>query len=298
MKNSKIIFGLVAIVVLLVGFGAGYYTATLSQPSSMETSSMQTTSMQTSSMQVTGMQALGPVNNLSRPSVYTLVHGWYNGTEIVYLDFGWSVSIAAPILMFYQADAPNSTVMGQNNVIDTIPGFPGYSDFRRVYKVLVPSGYVPNSIKSFDEAVASGYTIEATNVIVNDPVVNPNATTVGFNATLQQGWYRDRPVYYFNFGTNTHATDPADGFELVYAPIYAFFYSNGTRVPGQHNVVYALPGNPNYSDLWGVVKVTVNPSYVPNSLTSVSAINAAIASGQVTQQFTGLYRNCPVVQPS
>jgi len=278
LKKSNVLYAVTVIVVLVIGFGAGYYVATPS----------------TSSTPATPM-APGPVNDLMRPDVYSLVHGWYNGTDITYLDFGPSVSIAAPILAFFQADAPNSSVMGQSNVIDTIPGLPSYSDFWRVYKVLVPSNYAPNSIKSFDEALASGYTIEATNVIVNDPVVNPNATTVGYNTTLQQGWYRDRPVYYFNLGTNTHATDPADGFELVYAPIYAFFYSNGTRVPGQHNVVYALPGNVAYSDLWGVVKIIVNSSYVPNSLNSTSAINAAIASGQVTQQFTGLYRNCPVV---
>lgn len=275
MRRTTVLYSTITLIILVLAFGAGYYVA---KPSTPTTPPMPRA-----------------VNGLTRPSVYTLVHGWYRGIDITYLDFGPSGSIAAPILAFFQSDAPNSSVAGQNNIIDTIPGLPSYSDFWRVYKVLVPAGYVPNSVRSFDEALASGYTIEATNLIVNCPVVNPNATTVGYNPALEQGWFRDRPVYYFNMGTNTHSVDAADGYVLQSAPIYAFFYANGTPVPGQHNVVDVRPGDPSYSDLWGVVKITVNASYVPNSINDTTAINAAIASEQVTQQLTGLYRNCPVV---
>jgi hypothetical protein len=268
LKKSIAVYTLSILAVLLIGIGTVNATPSLS----------------------------GPVSNLDRPSTYALVHGWYRGADITYLDFGPSNSVAAPILAFFYASNPNSSVAGQNNIVDTIPGLPSYSDFWRVYKVLVPDNYVPNSIRSFDEALASGYTMEATNLIVNCPVVNPNSTTVGYNATLEQGWFRNRQVFYFNLGANTHAVDAADGFVLTSAPIYAFFYANRTRVPGQKNVVDVLPGNASYSDLWGIVKVTVDPLYVSNSLNSTSAINQAVSAGKVIIQLTGLYRNCPVVQ--
>jgi hypothetical protein len=48
-----------------------------------------------------------------------------------------------------------------------------------VHKVLAPSGYTPNTIKSFEEAVNSSYAIEITNRVVNCPVVNPDTTLEG-----------------------------------------------------------------------------------------------------------------------
>ena len=235
--------------------------------------------------------APGPVNDLTRPSIIPLVHGWYRGMDIAYLDFGSSITVAAPILAFFHAEAPDSSVVGQKNIIDTIPGLPGYSDFWRVYKVVVPSTYVVNSIRSFEEAVASGYPVQATDLVVNCPVVNPNATIQGHTATPTQGWFRDREVFYFDLGTNTHA----EGFVVNTAPIYAFFYSDGSQVADQRNVIGLRPSDPGYSDLWQVVKVIVDPSYVANSLNDTNAIMMESAAGLIRLETTGMYVNCPVV---
>jgi len=155
----------------------------------------------------------------------------------------------------------------------------------------VPDGYVANSIRSLGEAVASGYTIQETNTIVNCPVVNPNATIAGSSQTLVSGWYRNRDVFYFDEGTRS----PAEGLVVVAAPIYAFFHSDGTAVAGQRNVIDALPGNSNYSDLWNVVKVVVDASYVANDLKDARSILAANGAGQLNLEMTTIYVNCPVV---
>src|SRR5207237_5583451 len=105
-----------------------------------------------------------------------------------------------PLLAFVQATPPSTPVAGQRNIIDTIPSQPGYSDFWRVYKVLAPEGYVANSIRSLGDAVASGYTIQETNTVVNCPVVYPNATIAGSSQTLVSGWYRHRHVFDFGEG--------------------------------------------------------------------------------------------------
>src|SRR2546428_4929267 len=228
---SRAVFAIVAIVLLVAGLGAGYL---LGRPAATP--------------------APGPVDGLSRANTIPRVDGWYRNTSVSYLDYGPQSNVAVPILAFFQAGSPATPVAGQKNIIDTIPGQPGYNDFWRVYKVLAPNGYVANSIRSLADAVASGYAIEATNIVVNCPVVNPNATIAGSSATPVAGWYRNRDVFYFDEGTRS----PAAGSVVQDAPIYAFFPSDGTPVSGQRNVIHVLPRAAGYSDLWRVVKSVVD----------------------------------------
>src|SRR5207253_413273 len=65
---------------------------------------------------------------------------------------------------------------------------------------------------------------------------------------------------------------------------------------GQRNVIDALPGSPGYSDLWHVMKVVVDTSYVANSLKDARSILAARDAGQLTIDPTMIYVNCPVVR--
>lgn len=266
--RSTVLFAIVAIALLVVGVGIGYL---LARP--------------------TAAPAPGPVNNLLRANTIPRIDGWYRNGSVSYLDYGPQSNVAVPILAFFQAGSPTTPFAGQRNIIDTIPGQPGYSDFWRVYKVLVPSGYVANTIRSLADAVASGYTIEATSIVVNCPVVNPNATIAGSSATPVSGWYRNRDVSYFDEGTRS----PADGSIVRDAPIYAFFHTDGSAVAGQRNVIDVLPGMTGYSDLWKVVKVVVGSTYVANSLKDARSILTARDSGQVTLESTTIYVNCPVV---
>lgn len=74
--------------------------------------------------------------------------------------------------------------------------------------------------------------------------------------------------------------------------IYVFFKSDGiTQVTGQNNVIPTKPGDAGYSDFWRVNKVVVPDSYVPNSLTSETAISL---SGYAVTKTTTIV-NCPVV---
>ena len=264
----NVLFAILAIALLLAGIAAGYI---LGRPAASTPP--------------------GPVNHLARTSTIPRVDGWFRNASVTYLDFGPQPNVAVPILAFFQASSPTASVASQRNIIDTIPGQPGYSDFWRVHKVLVPSGYVPNTIRSFADAVASGYTIEATDIIVNCPMVNPNATLGGGGGSLTLGWYRDREVSYFDQGMRS----PAAGWIVQEAPIYAFFHADGSPVAGQRNVIDVLPGSPRYSDLWNVMKVIVGPSYMANTFQDARSIIAARDAGQLTIETTTIYVNCPVV---
>src|SRR5205809_5341268 len=154
--RSNVLFAIIAIALLLVGIGAGYV---LGRPAP--------TSMP------------GAVNNLARPSAIPRVDGWFRNASVSYLDFGPQANVALPILVFFLASSPSSPVAGQRNIIDSIPGQPGYNDFWRVFRVLAPSGYVANTIRSLADAVTSGYKIQMPATVVNCTDVNQNETDAG-----------------------------------------------------------------------------------------------------------------------
>src|SRR5438552_1241580 len=151
--RSNVLFAIVAIALLLVGIGAGYVLGRPATP-----------------------VPLGPVNSLARASAIPRVDGWFRNTSVSYLDFGPQANVAVPILVFFQASSPSTPVAGQRNIIDTIPGSPGYSDLWRVTKVVVDTSYVANSLKDARSILAARdagqLTIDPTMIYVNCPVVS------------------------------------------------------------------------------------------------------------------------------
>src|SRR5256886_1188564 len=143
-NRSTVLFAILAIALLFIGIGAGYYVgrpATTSLP--------------------------GPVDGLARTSAVPRVDGWFRNASVTYLDFGPQANVAVPILVFFQASSPTTPVAGQRNIIDTIPGQPGYGDFWRVHKVLVPSGYVARSIRALSGAGGFRYTNPMNGIVLN-----------------------------------------------------------------------------------------------------------------------------------
>ena len=226
-------------------------------------------------------------------NVQRLVSGWYNGREVRYYDFGMNSPVAdgvvqtAPIYAFvtgFDMDGNPMFVEGQHNVVTTVPGVDGYSDLWKVNLVVVPEGYVPDSITSKAQIDASGYEVMPTDILVNCPIVNQDTVFEG-GEDLVQGWYNGVKVYYPDFGMNPATT----------APIWAFitgFDSDGNPmfVKGQHNVINVVPGDAGYSAFWSVNLVMVPSDYVPDSIRDVQSI---FSSGYQMVQ-PGLVVNCPV----
>src|SRR5436309_387061 len=101
------------------------------------------------------------------------------------------------------------------------------------------------------------------------------------------GWFRNASVSYLDFGPQAN----------VALPILVFFRASSPSSPvaGQRNTIDTIPGQPGYSDLWHVMKVVVDMSYVANSLKDARSILAARDAGQLTIDPTTIYVNCPVV---
>jgi hypothetical protein len=225
--------------------------------------------------------------------VQARVSGNYKGRHVEYYDFGANSPSAngavstAPIYVFingFDADGNPTFVDGQHNIVNSIPGVDGYSDLWQVMLVEVPDTYVADTIQSKAEIDAAGYSITATDILVNCPIV-PADTMLEGGEELTQGWYNGTAVYYPDFGMNPATT----------APIYAFITGldtdgNPIFVEGQHNVIDVVPGDAGYSAFWQVNLVIVPDDYVAGTIKDLGGITA---SGYEMIQ-PGLVVNCPV----
>ena len=225
--------------------------------------------------------------------VQARVSGNYEGRHVEYYDFGTSSPSAngtvstAPIFVFingFDAAGNPMFVDGQHNIVNSIPGVEGYSDLWQVMLVEVPGTYVPDSIQSKADIDTAGYSITATDILVNCPIV-PADTVLEGGEELTQGWYNGAAVYYPDFGMNPPTT----------APIYAFITGldadgNPVFVEGQHNVIGVVPGDAGYSAFWEVNLVIVPADYVAGSIKDVTSV---FSSGYEMVQ-PGLVVNCPV----
>jgi hypothetical protein len=223
------------------------------------------------------------------------------GEHISYYNFDVQSTKPAPIYVLFNS-MTLSPVNEQHNIIDVIPGDTSYNDFWQVYKVMVPPDYVPNSITSLEGIMNAGYQMEATNILVNCPVVSEGSTAkMRLNSEspdLTTGWYKGEIVYYFNFSEKALMTDQNGMVPL--SPIYVSFNKNPGENGGgpssgfkmdttgrTHNVVATLPADTAYSPLWFVI-VYDNADFdmVHNLISAQSANILVTGAGNV---------NCPIV---
>jgi hypothetical protein len=185
-----------------------------------------------------------------------------DGEVVRYYNFDVQPLEPAPIYALFR-EGDDSPVEGQLNIIDVIPGDAGYNDFWQVQRVSVPADYVANTVTSLSEIRDMDFAVEATDMLVNCPVV-PNGSTAserldGSDPSLHSGWYRGRVVRYFTFEEKALA-----GESVPVSPIYVAFNVNPDEPGGgpgsgfmteddgeqTHNVVATLPRDADYSPLW------------------------------------------------
>jgi hypothetical protein len=223
-----------------------------------------------------------------------------NGERVAYYNFDVMSLQPAPIFVLVGADG--MPVAGQLNLIDVVPGEPGYNDFWRVTMVQVPASYQANEITNVTDLTArladanSGFTATSTEIVVNCPVVPAGSRAArklsGGPSALARGWYRDRVVHYFSFEEDLMAVEG----RVPVSPIFVMFANNMDPSGGfssepassmTHNVLATLPGQAGYSPLWSV---TVLDNSAFNDVRDLaSAQNAAVLMPNIALV------NCPVV---
>jgi hypothetical protein len=223
-----------------------------------------------------------------------------HGEKIRYYNFDVQPTTPAPIYAFF-TQGTGVEVAGQLHVVDVVPGDAGYNDFWQVQMVMVPAGYVANSVTSYAGIMAAGYPVQATTMLVNCPIVPDGSTAKlrlgGGDAGLQTGWYRGKTVRYFSY-----LEKALSGSTVPLSPIFVTFNVNPSQTGGgpgsgfkteagsqqTHNVTATLPTDAGYSPLW-MVDVYDNVAFdaVKDLATAQAATLLAPGAADV---------NCPIVQ--
>ena len=222
---------------------------------------------------------------------------------VEYYNFDVMTTMPAPIYVLFR-EGEDTPVSGQLNIVDVIPGDTGYNDFWHVHKVTVPMDYLANTVTSYDEIVEQEFDIEATDILVNCPVVPDGSSAQkrfgGGEGNLVEGWYKGMVVSYFSFeekSLNVSPEDPA----VPLSPIYVTFNINPDQPDGgpssgfvnedgttqTHNVVATLPQDDAYSPLWSV------NAYDNADFDAVWDLSTAIAADILGSGVAMV--NCPIV---
>jgi hypothetical protein len=227
-----------------------------------------------------------------------------SGQHVEYYNFDVQPLTPAPIWVLFR-EGETDPVSGQMNIIDVLPGEPGYNDFWQVIKVTVPKNYEANQIASYAEILAFKYPTEPTTTLVNCPVVPEGSTAtkrfINEPNTLIKGWYKEKVVFYFSF---TEKNLTASAGKVPISPIYVTFninpsdtnnnsgpasgFKTETSTDQTHNVVATLPSGEGYSPLWYVSAYDNAEFDNVDNLTSAQAATSA-GSGLATV-------NCPIVR--
>ena len=119
--------------------------------------------------------------NYNNPFGYTIERAWYEG-KIVYAIVGEKmhvedtekIKVAKEYQPVYEVELDDKgwvvsrkEVPGQFNIYDSVPGQPGYSAIWKFYFVIVPKDFEPNSLRSVQDCLDSGYDIRESNFYRN-----------------------------------------------------------------------------------------------------------------------------------
>jgi hypothetical protein len=218
-------------------------------------------------------------------------------------------SLARLYLFMNGVEGPNPFGF-QANVLDTIPGGPGYSPLWRVFAVTWSDQGAARELTSEDDILdaesAGELTIEETPLVKNSPVAETNPPLIG-------GFVDGRSVEYLLTDVSdreeAEGLSEATGFPVVFVPSLAevpdealanlYLFMNGVEGPNpfgfQANVLDTVPGDQGYSPLWRVHAVTWSEDAEAQELRSEADILAAEEAGELAVEETPLVKNSPVV---
>jgi hypothetical protein len=202
-----------------------------------------------------------------------------------------------------------------HNVVATVPGDAGYSPLWNVFPYDNEHFDMVHDLESAQDAPDFGLAANVNCPVVfvgvppGDPETSAKAVIDRFSDTAGTLFVRSsnaslpaagEPIDFDQGPFITQGLGPNGGVVRYYnfdvmpeapAPIYVFFFEDGSAVPGQNNVVGVVPGEPGYSDFWRVTRVTVPDDYIANTITSEDDL---LASG-FDIDATDTAVNCPIV---
>jgi hypothetical protein len=117
------------------------------------------------------------------------------------------------------------------------------------------------------------------------PAVAADGPVKTYSHDVTLGFYRGTVISYLDLGPVK--LRPGNNVEPIWV------VTNGP--PGQRNVVDTVPGQADYTPLWGVRMVTWKAGVSARVLRSAAAVQRARAAGKVTVKAAPVVVNCPVL---
>ena len=269
--------------------------------------------------------------------MFPVISGWVHGRSVDYLlqeisdpdvaklmreKTGFDVQVVpelanvprkalADLYLFMNGVAGPNPFGFQRNVIDSVPGEPGYSPLWLHTFVKWNDASKARELKSEEEiqaaAKAGDVTLEASKLVINCPVLPAGRTTF----PVVTGWVDGKSVDY----TLQEISDPmvtklmtdktqyplATVATLADVPQVAslYLFMNGIAGPNpfgfQRNVIDSIPGEAGYSPLWLHTFVKWSDPSKARELKSEEEILTAANAGEVTLEASKLVINCPVI---
>ncbi len=200
------------------------------------------------------------------------VAAWYEGEKTYYWDFGVSVPNTADLYRaisgFSESGGP-IFVEGQDPVVDTVPGDPGYSDFWRIIFYVVDGDFVPGSARSVAAVRDAGHRIIDPEITVNCPIVDAGARAN--ERVLNPGWHVGRQIVYFDFGRDQIRAGTSNA--NIYVFVDGFDVDGSPRISGGATpILDARTGDSIYSALRRVNYVVAPGDLEAGGLRSAAAI--------------------------
>lgn len=253
----------------------------------------------------TGGDGLGLVQTLENVRFNP---AYYNRLQIRYLDLDTCGSNAScinrlntplsPLIRYEFFFSDGSPVIGQNPVFNSPANNEPDSPFRRVIRVIVPTGYRANSIRSARDVLASQFRTEDTERVENNPVLRPGLQLPSDNLSRGQAWSEDQQIAYLDLGRIPYA--PASN-RIGTGIVYFMRNRDSTDLPSRPLPIFdSVPGELLYSPVRQVFRaIAENQADSLNNdparqIRSQEELLAAVNQGVFRLENTQDYFNYPI----
>lgn len=202
----------------------------------------------------------------------------------------------SPLLRYEFFFSDKSPVLGQQPVFNNPTS--ALSPFRRVIQVTVPDGYQPNSLRSSEDVLNSGFRTEATNRVENNPLIAPDLSDTE-QQVQSTAWSGGESVSYLELGTVPYSVNQN---RLGVGVAYFMRNRDRTDLPSQPLPIFdSVPGDLLYSPIRQVFRAISENQIESESEDPARTIRSqedllrAVNEGRFELEDTQEYFNYPVV---
>lgn len=235
--------------------------------------------------------------------------GLHNGSSLFYLDLNacgadprCTNQLALPLnlLVAYQFfNSDNTPVLGQLPVFNLPAAGEKNSPFRQIWRVIVPAGYVANTIRSAEDLAASQFRIESTGRAFNFPLVT-TANAASVNLNIKKAWQKAAEIRYLDLGGVPYS---ASNNQLGVGLIYFLRNRDSSDLPSNPApILDTVPGDLLYSPIRQVFRA-ISENQIESQegdpargIRSQEDLLKAVNQGLFRLEDTGSFFNYPVFQ--